>query len=218
MDIKQYALSAAQHTDTALASGNIAEAIRLSGEATAALDAEWTRLYNARARESDSALIAGNFVAARHLDALMQGDAVAEAFSTAAMLLYRSTFAREKSPSLTQSQLDILCRLLSSALEVGDRQGFTSPEADPADVDHFAHIITYIASMLYAFYNEVGTSRPDSPMLEDAYTLLEQMEAIGAIQQPDVRVNDTEVAATDLSAILPDLLGRAKALSILKTD
>lgn len=218
MDIKQYALSAAQHTNASLASGHVAEAIRQSGEATATLDAEWTRLYNEGSRESDAALIAGNFVAARHLDALMQGDMVDEAFSTAMMLLYRSTLARENTPSLAQSQLDILCRLLSSGLELGDRRGFTSPEADPADVDHFAHIVTYIASMLYAFYRKVGEYRPDSPVLEDAYALLEQMDAIGAIQQPDIRIKDADIPADNVSAILPDLLGRARALSLLKAE
>ncbi|MDE6317763.1 MAG: hypothetical protein K2L73_05130, partial [Muribaculaceae bacterium] len=73
MDINQYALSAARRTNEALDAGRIEDAIRLSGEATATLDAEWTRLHNSGASESDAALIAGNFVAARHLDALMQG-------------------------------------------------------------------------------------------------------------------------------------------------
>lgn len=218
MDINQYALSAARRTNEALDAGRIEDAIRLSGEATATLDAEWTRLHNSGASESDAALIAGNFVAARHLDALMQGGAVDEAFSTAMMLLYRSTLAGQKSPALAQSQLDILCGLLSATLETGDRHGLTSPAADATDVDHFAHIVTYIASMLYAFYKKVGETRPDTPVLEIAYTLLEQMDAIGAIQQPFIRIKDSDIAADDIPSILPDLLGRAKALSLFKTD
>lgn len=218
MDIKQYALSTAQRTQAAISSGDIEEAIRLSGEATATLDAEWTRLYNAGENGCDAALIAGNFVACRHIDALMQGGAVDEAFPTAMLLLYRSTLARSSSAELAQSQLDILCLSLSSALHIGEAQGFTSPEADDDVIDHFAHIVSYIASMLFAFYNEVGNSRPDTPMLEDAYQLLEQMQAIGAIQQPCISIADSDIAANDIPAVLPDLLGRCKALGILKTD
>lgn len=216
MDTRQYAISAAQRTDAALASGRIEEAIRISGEATATLDAEWTRLYNAGDSACDNALVAGNFIAGRHLDALMQGGAADEAYSAAALLLYRSTLAKSRSAALAQSQLDILCRMLSAALETGSRQGFTSPGADETDVDHFAHIISYVASMLYTYYNEVSASRPDSPMLEDAYSLLEQMQALGAVQYPDILVKDTEVPAADIAGILPDLLGRSRALGMLK--
>lgn len=218
MDIRQYAVGAAQRTEAALASGNIEEAIRYSGEATATLDAEWTRLHNANDSGSDAALIAGNFVAGRHLAALMQGGAFDEAFSTAMLLLYRSTLARNKSAELAQSQLDILCGLLSSALELGSARGFTSGEADAADVDHFAHIISYISSMLYAFYREVGSKRPDTPILEDAYMLLEQMQQIGAVQYPEIHINDSDVAADDIAGVLPDLLGRSKALGMLKAE
>lgn len=104
MDARQYAISAAQRTDAALASGRIEEAIRISGEATATLDAEWSRLYNAGDSACDNALIAGNFIAGRHLDALMQGGAADEAYSAAALLLYRSTLAKSKSAALAQSQ------------------------------------------------------------------------------------------------------------------
>jgi len=218
MDIKQYAISAAQRTDSAIASGKIDEAIRLSGEATATLDAEWTRLHNAGDCNSDNALIVSNFVAGRHLDALMQGGAVDEVFATGALLLYRSTLARNKSAELSQSQLDILCRMLSAAIETGNRHGFTSADADAADIDHFAHIVSYLASMLYAFYTEVGNSRPDSPMLEDAYELLEQMQQIGAVQYPSIRIKDCDVDSVDIASILPDLLGRSRALGLLNAD
>lgn len=216
MDIRQYAISAAQRTDAAINSGNIEEAVRLSGEATATLDAEWTRLYNAHDNGSDTALIAGNFVAGRHLSALIQAGAADEAFSTAMLLLYRSTLARSKSAELAQSQLDILYLALSAALESGNMRGYTSEGADPADVEHFAHIVSYIASMLFAFYNEVGNIRPDSAMLEEAYALLEQMQAIGAIQQPCIRIKECDVAADDIARVLPDLLGRSKALGMLE--
>lgn len=216
MDVRQYAINAAQRTDAALASKKTEEAIRCSGEATATLDAEWTRLYNAGDPGSDNALVAGNFIAGRHLDALMQGGAADEAYAAGALLLYRSTMARAKSPALAQSQLDILCRTLQCALEVGSARGYTSDEAEEADVDHFAHIISYLSSMLYAYYREVGSSRPDSPMLEEAYSLLEQMEQIGAVQYPGVRIKDSDVPSGDIAAILPDLLGRSRALGMLK--
>lgn len=218
MDIRQYAISAAQRTEAAINSGNIEEAIRLSGEATATLDAEWTRLYNSDSHDSDAALIAGNFVAGRHLDALMQGGAADEAFATAMLLLYRCTLARNKSTELAQSQLDILCHLLSSALELGNRLGYTSDTADAADIDHFAHIISYISSMLYAFYKEVGNNRPDTPILEDAYMLLEQMQQLGAVQYPEIRIKENNIAADNIAEVLPDLLGRSKALGLLKAD
>lgn len=218
MDIKQYAVGAAQRTEAALASGNIEDAIRISGEATATLDAEWTRLYNNRDSGCDNALIAGNFVAGRHLDALLQGGAAEEAFATGALLLYRSTMSSNKSAELSQSQLDILCGLLSAALETGNLRGYTSGDADAGDIDHFAHIVSYVASMLYAFYIEVGKNRPDTPMLEDAYMLLEQMREIGAVQYPSLRINDCDIDAGDIAAILPDLLGRSKALGMLNAE
>ncbi|MDE6756267.1 MAG: hypothetical protein K2J66_03895, partial [Muribaculaceae bacterium] len=89
MDIRQYAIASAQRTDAALSSGDIEEAIRISGEATATLDAEWTRLYNSGDSGSDNALTAGNFIACRHLLALTQAGACDEAFAMGAMLLYR---------------------------------------------------------------------------------------------------------------------------------
>lgn len=218
MDIRQYAINAAERTDAALATGNVEEAIQYSGEATATLDAEWTRLYNAKEKDCDAALIAGTFVAGRHLVALLHGGASDEAFSMGMLLLYRSTLARKKSAELAQAQLDVMIRLLSATLEVGDRAGFTSPSADATDVDHFAHIVSYIASMLYAFYTEVGNSRPDTPILEEAYALLQQMQELGAIQHPTIRIKDADVETSDIAALLPDLLGRSKALGLLKAD
>ena len=218
MNIRQYAITASERTDAALEAGNISEAIRVSGEATATLDAEWTRLYNAKDNLSDEALIAGTFVAGRHLVALLHGGVSDEAFATGALLLYRSTMASKKSVGLSQAQLDILIRLLSATLEVGDRNGFTSPTAEASDVDHFAHILTYISSMLYAYYTEVGNSSPDTPILEEAYALLQQMQEIGAIQHPNIRIKDCDVAANDIAGILPDLLGRSKALGLLNAE
>lgn len=218
MDIRQYAIASAQRTDAALSSGDIEEAIRISGEATATLDAEWTRLYNNGDSGSDNALTAGNFIACRHLCALSQAGACDEAFAMGAMLLYRSTLARAKSAELAQSQLDILCCLLSAALETGDNRGYTSATADADELDHFAHIISYISSMLYAFYREVGDSRPDSSILEEAYSLLQQMQELGAVQYPVIRINDCDIPSGDIKAILPDLLGRSKALGLLKAE
>lgn len=218
MNIRQYAITASERTDAALEAGNISEAIRVSGEATATLDAEWTRLYNAKDTLSDEALIAGTFVAGRHLVALLHGGVSDEAFATGALLLYRSTMASKKSVGLSQAQLDILIRLLSATLEVGDRNGFTSPTAEASDVDHFAHILTYISSMLYAYYTEVGNSSPDTPILEEAFALLQQMQEIGAIQHPTIRIKDSDVAANDIAGVLPDLLGRSKALGLLNAE
>lgn len=217
MDLRQYVMTEAKRTDAALASGKIDEAVRISGEATATADAEWTRLYNAHDSGSDDALAAANFIAGRHLVALSNAGESAEVYSMAAMLLYRSTLARAVTISLQQSLLDILCSMLDAALVIGDRPGFMTGD-DESVVDHYAHIISYISSMMYALYRSVGERRPDTPILEDAYTRLEQMNEIGAVQSPTVSVGDKEVAADDISLILPDLLGRSKALGMINVE
>lgn len=218
MDFQQYAISAARRTDELIDAGKIEEAIRFSGEATATLDAEWTRMYNTGDSECDRALIAATLVACRHLDALMQGNASDEAYSMAAMLLYRSTMTRTKPFKLPQSRLDILCRMLSAAITVGERDNYMSESGDAKSVDHFAHIISYIASMLYFYYREVGKLMPDTPLLEEAYPLLQDMQEIGAIQYPTVRVLTRDVDCDDIIHILPDLFGRSRALGMLKVD
>lgn len=228
MDLRQYAISAAQHTDALIAQGKIEEAVRISGEATATVDAEWTKMFNTlkkgngnnsvTPKECDDALVTGNFIAGKHLAALLAAGAPNEAYATAAMLLYRSTLANTTFIQLQQSLLDILCHQLEAALEIGQHLGYFSPESDPQDVDHFAHIISYIASMIYALYQIIGNARPDSSILEHAYELLQQMQEIGAIQSPEININGTNYSATDLPGILPDLLGRSKALGILEID
>lgn len=218
MNFQQHAISAAQRTRDLITAGKIEEAIRFSGEETAVLDAEWTRLYNTGDTDCDRALIAAGLVACRHVEALMEGDEAVEAYSTAAMLLYRSTMTRTRPFRFAQSQLDILCRLLTAAMAVGDVRGYMSASADARSVDHFAHIISYIASMLYFYYKEVGNALPDSPLLEEAYSLLEQMQEIGAIQYPTIRVNTRDVEANDIIHILPDLFGRSRALGMLNVN
>lgn len=213
METKQYALTAAQRTDAALAAGRTDEAVRLSGEATATLDAEWTGLYNRKSAEADAALVAANFIACRHLEALMAAGMAEEAFATALMLMYRSTMALRHSAEVEKSQLDIALRAVNSLLEAGERRGLT--QGDEATVDHFAHILTYLASMLYALYKNVGDRYPDFPVLEDAYAALSQLQEIGAVQYPEVRVADKDIPAGDIPAIMPDLLGRARSLGLL---
>lgn len=218
MDLRQYVMTEGQRTDAALASGKIDEAVRISGEAAATADAEWTRLYNAHDSGSDEALVAANFIAGRHLVALLNTGEAVEAYSMAAMLLYRSTLARAVTISLRQSLLDILCSMLDAALVLGDQPGFMSGDNEDGTADHYAYIVSYISSMLYAMYQAVGESRPDTAMLEDAYARLEQMNEIGAVQSPNVSIGDKEVEADNISLILPDLLGRSKALGMINVE
>ena len=213
METKQYALTAAQRTDAAIAAGRIDEAVRLSGEATATLDAEWTRLYNSKSAEADGVLAAANFIACRHLEALMAAGLAEETFATAVMLLYRSTMALRHSAEVEKSQLDIALRAVNSLIEAGERRGLT--QGDEATIDHFARILTYLASILYTLYKNAGDRYPDFPVLEDAYATLSQLQEIGAVQYPAVRVVDKDIPASDIRAIMPDLLGRARALGLL---
>lgn len=216
-------MSEAQRVEAALASAKIDEAVRVSGEATATADAEWTRLFNAHDSSCEDALVAANFIAGRHLVALLQANVSVEAYSTAAMLLYRSTLVKDNSASLAQSLLDILCSMLQAALNIGEMRGYMSVggEGDAPDgeaVGHYAHVLSYVASMLYAYYQKVGETRPDTPLLEDAYALLSQMQEIGAIQSPEVNVAGKDVAAYDIAGILPDLLGRSKAIGMIDVE
>lgn len=216
-NINQYAIEIARRTDEALSRGKTDEALRVSGEALAALDSEWTLRHNSQRNDAAEVLYAGNFVGCRHIEALAAAGLHRDACATSLMLLLRQSIAISEpignDRMALQSTTDLLFRALTSLLEISESFAGNSDATS-----HYATIVSYIASMLYAAYKEAANRCPDFPPLEEIYSLLKEMNEIGAIQHPTIHVVDTYIEASDITAILPDLLGRARALHLLDDE
>lgn len=194
-------------------SGAIEDAVRLSGEELARYDNIWRHAHNEHTDNVSSAVHDLTDMAVCHCDMLMRAGLYQDAFATAVTSIMPISI--EGMETSMGQQLVALLSLSCLALDA------MSDKLNPDDehtATHFPVIIRYCASMLYYRYSQT-VSEPG--IWHHRITpLLRNLIRMQAVESPDVTITapdgkTTAVPASDTSAILGDLLGRAAALSLL---
>lgn len=187
--------------------GNIEDAVRLSGEELAHADNRLRKTYNEYAAENrrpDDVLKARvNEVAVlgvAHCNALIIGGAHGDAYATALTVM----LAIDMCSAACSHAVEMLA-LSVIATAALDELTDHIPQDDFAR-EHMPHIITCLASMMYAYYR--ATPSPGTVWHTRAYPRLQEFAGMGAIQQQSVDPSHP-------SPVLADLIGRSIALSLI---
>ncbi len=204
-------ISDSEHSLQMIVEGDIAGAVRLSGETLADDDAEWTAAFNSN-RDTAPALDTLLRAAYAHISALSAAGEVAQAFSTSLIVLYASVIDRSEGAPTIHGRLTLWLVGLDMLQQLVDRlYGDTAPDGDTAA--HIRAAITYMSSMLHRVYRQAIACGIDSPVVNDAYTMLSSLSRV--IQWPVVNVNGTHVDITaDPTPLMADLTGRLRALAL----
>lgn len=215
MDLKEYYKSVSEQFDTMLNEGNVADAVRVTGEALAVADGCWTERFN-RKEPNGEELRMSNLIGTLHVEALLHAGAYAEGFSTAMLLLLRSASFGEQSVELDKSCVMALYLSIIAELRFMENSGDLA--ADATVGEHASAVVTLLASMLYDMYRKISSSDAEFPALSEIYPLLKDLEGNDAIQWPEVEIDGRRIAVGDYREMLADAVGRARAISLFAVE
>ncbi len=193
-------------------SGEFNEAVRLTGEALAISDAQWTSLVNAHLPAVD-ALCASNRIGALHAEALFMAGAVDTCFSTSMLMLMRSGGSLTDSLQVQESVLNIPLYAILSLNKFMERCQ-ASGALDDFLSDHATAIMILLASMLYSLYAKIGEADPAFTGLYDLRGSLSDMIAGDLVRKGDININGKVINSDDYLAIMGDVIGRARAIGL----
>lgn len=191
-------------------SGNVEEAVRVSGELLAACDNELRELHNEH-KSVGSAVEQFVEAAILHVHALRLAGASSDAFSCAVGALLTIEVYNASSAIDPARKLRLYSFAISSVIDCFDRMGDAS---DSNDENHRGYILSYLASLLYHYYREAVTTAPDDPSLTEAYNFLKAIQSSGAIQTPTIKLGEKDVDPATPGPLLVDIMGRGAALGI----
>ena len=191
--------------------GEVADAVRFSGELLANADALWTEARNKNA-SSQNEITALAILAAYHCDALAMMSNINDAYATAVTALFQMAIDGSDSLSINQSALQLYITAVFALTQIIQQQ---FANADTTDREHLNEIMRYLASMLYYYYNKVGNSRPDFPHLQVAYQVLSQLRNDIDIQSPTIRVLNEDINPSAPLSLFADLVGRSQAMGLM---
>lgn len=191
--------------------GEVADAVRFSGELLANADALWTEARNKNA-SSQNEITALAILAAYHCDALAMMSNINDAYATAITVLFQMAIDDSDSLSINQSALQLYITAVFALTQIIQQQ---FANADTTDREHLNEIMRYLASMLYYYYNKVGNSRPDFPHLQVAYQVLSQLRNDIDIQSPTIRVLNEDINPSAPLSLFADLVGRSQAMGLM---
>lgn len=197
--------------DDMLDRGEVADAVRFSGELLANADALWTEARNKNA-SSQNEITALAILAAYHCDALAMMSNINDAYATAVTALFQIAIDGNDSLSIKQSALQLYITAIFSLMQIIQQQ---LNNADNTAREHVNEIMRYLASMLYYYYNKVGNVRPDFPHLQVAYQILSQLRNDVDIQSPTIKVLNEEVNPSAPLSLFADLVGRSQAMGLI---
>lgn len=204
-------LDSCREIEMMLDHGDIQDATMLSGEKLAQADKLWTDARNSNSPTIDE-ITALSIIASYHCESLaMMGNEV-DAYSTSIMVLFQIAFDESDSQSLDKSRLQLYITAVMSLIRRLDSGEFT---ADEYSRSHMNHIMRYLVSMLYHYYNKVGKHSPEFPHLDVAYRLLSQLKDMVAIDRTRINVIDEQIDPEKPIKLFGDLIGRSKALGLL---
>ena len=206
-----------RESEELLRENNIADAVRVSGEALVSADNNWSRKYNAkeeRAAEIKMVLEAG----VMHCLTLFVAQEWKETLDTAVLLDFQTAVDGVDQTSVAPQLLKLRNMALTAFLNLLERM----PGSDDADLrEHVGHIMRYLLSLTYASFS-VLTSSDMNNLDQSTRTALgrskETMEFMlqngVAIESPEVEVCGKQVNPVHPMVILQDLLGRMRALGV----
>ncbi len=193
-----------------LQTGDIDQAVRVSGELLATSDNNLRSLHN-EGKPLDEAMQQFIEAAILHVHALRQAHAVSEAFSCAIGALLTVEVYNAGSLVDPARKLRLYSFAITSAIDCFDRMGDAT---DADDENHRGYILSYLASLLYHYYRATASATPDDSSLPEAYNFLKAIEGSGAIQTPTIRLGEKTVDPATPGPLLVDIMGRAAALGI----
>ncbi len=215
MDLKEYYKSVSEQFDLMLNEGNVADAVRVTGEALAVADGCWTERFN-RKEDCEEELRMNNLIGTLHIEALLHAGAYAEGFSTGMLMLLRVASFGPQSAESDKSCMMMLYLMIIAELRF--MEGNVAAASAPDLGGHASAVVTLLASMLYDMYRKISVSDADFPALSEVYPLLKDMEDAGAIQWPEVVVEGRRIAVDDRRELLADAAGRARAISLFVVE
>lgn len=215
MDLREYYKSVSEQFDTMLNDGNVADALRITGEALAVADGCWTEKYN-RKESCNEELRMNNLIGTLHIEALLHAGAYAEGFSTGMLLLLRAASFGELSVELDKSCIMMLYLMIIAELRFMEDNAAVATDVEVGG--HASAVATLLASLLYGMYRNISATDAEFPALAEIYPLLKDMESNGAIQWPEVEIDGRRIAVDDRRELLADAAGRARAIALFKVD
>jgi hypothetical protein len=193
-----------------IASLEVPDAIRLSGEELARVDNAWRKAHNAK-QPTTQLLVAVSRLAQCHCDLLFRAAAYADAYATAVTVMM--SVSLDDACTECMPQMLALCVIAASSLE---QLGAQMPH-DEFTTQHMPIILTYVASLMYCYYQKTF-SVEQTQWHGIAYEMLRDFANAGAIQQPAVTVGDKAVDPLHPFDIFSDLAGRSIALGLLSGE
>ena len=197
--------------DDMLDRGEVADAVRFSGELLANADALWTAARNNKEATLDE-ISALAILAAYHCNALAIMSNINDAYATAVTALFQMAIDGSDSLSINQSALQLYITAVFALTQIIQQQ---FANADTTDHEHLNEIMRYLASMLYYYYNKVGNSHPDFPHLQVAYQVLSQLRNDIDIQSPTIKVLNEDINPSAPLPLFSDLMGRSIAMGLM---
>lgn len=193
-----------------LQSGDIGQAVRVSGELLANTDNFLRTLHNdhkpiedAVAQFAESAIL--------HVHALRMAHADSDAFSCAIGALLTIEVYQGADMIMPSRKLRLYSIALTSLIDCFDQSG---TPASTEEEDHRGYMLSYLASLLYFYYKKTADNDPSDSSLPEAYNFLNAIRSSGAIQTPTIKLGEKDVDPTTPGPLLIDILGRAAALGI----
>lgn len=194
------------------ASGNLEDAIRLSGEELARCDNAWRKAHNARLPVEEP-LAAFARLALVHSDLLFIATDWPDAYATSVTAMM--TLALDRQCMANAHEMFGLLTVALAAFE----QIVAKTEKDSFTETHVPVIITCLASLLYFYYRHTWADG-QSKWHGRAYPILNEMIQTGAVRSPRIPVanpdgTSVEADPADPAPVFSDLVGRSAALGLM---
>lgn len=193
-------------------SGNVEDAIRLSGEELARWDNAWRKAHNSRL-PVESVMTSFAALALAHADLLFRAGAWRDAYATAVTAMMSLSVDRQCMANASE-MLGLLTVALAALEQIAAKI-----EKDSFTETHIPVMISYLASLLYFYYRHTWSSG-QSQWHGRAYPLLRDMTEVGAVRSPHIPVanpdgTSADVDPSDPAPLFSDLAGRSVALGLL---
>lgn len=194
--------------DALVADNNIPDAIRLSGEELAHADNAWRLAHNAK-QDTAQELWSLAALAQSHSDLLFRAAVYADAYATAVTAMM--SVSLDDACAECEPEMLALSVIAASSLE---QLGSQMPH-DEFTTQHMPTILTYIASLMYCYYQKTLAVQ-QTQWHGIAYEMLCDFARAGAVQQPLITVGDKQVDPLHPFDLFSDLAGRSIALGLLQ--
>lgn len=120
-------------------------------------------------------------------------------------------------PTDISSTLKGRVSLLCMAVECVDRLMRLTP-ADDFTRQHATVVVSELGSLLYHAYNQLCRLEREGDILNDAYSLLRELQRLNAIEWPTINIGREQIEVADRGRVLGDVIGRLRALEWFRTD